>query len=241
MTSSRLPLVPVGVLAVLLGLPATAAGQAEKEASNSFERKYIDGSKYRADGGLLHDWPALTEVVIWSRRLQSAVAEEEQTISADLLSEFGGRIDDLRTAPRPAFLSDQADSIQVALTAIESLLARAEASLSAAPWPAVAPTGGAARADAENQRTIVTGNTAVTVPGGVAVGGQRDSLPAVTLEGGRTVNFVDLVALALGELDRLVHITRRAGAEAREAEVSPDQAGRGATPARETLPRRATP
>lgn len=219
---------------ILLTLAPAAFAQTAEESPKSFERIYIDASKYRGQQTLLYDWPELTRLVVWARRLEAAVAEDDQTVSAELLTGFRARVDSLRAEPLPTFLGERADSVGMRLGGIATALEAAEASLSALPQAQVTPLSGAASADAERQRTLVTGSTAVTVPAGVAVGAARDSLPSVTFEAGETVTFVDRLALALLELDRVVHLTRTAGSAA-----SPGPSEREATPARgSSAPRR---
>jgi hypothetical protein len=239
MTLQRLLLL-TSVVFALISLPAAAAGQGASPPPKSFERKYIDPAPYRQDQIQLYDWPALTELVVWSRHLESAVAESDQTLAGELIAEFGGRVDSLQAQPLPTFLAGRADSIETTLTAIKSALERAEAAVAALPEAQVTPQPGSASADAERQRTLVTGSTAVTVPAGVAVGSTRDSLPTVAFEAGESVNFVDLVVLALLELDRVVHFTRSAGAQAR-AQVTEGPSVRETEPAPETPPRRSAP
>lgn len=189
------------------GLGQTAAGQP------GFEREYLDPGAYRSGGVILHDWPGLTRLVRWSARIESAVTSEDATLSAELLGEFRMRVDSLAGEPLPGFLEGRADSARSALTAIDSILTRAEASLAALP-PEAVPTGGEGVNAPERQRTLVTGRTAVTVPAGIPVG-QADSLPTAELAP-RGENFMDMVVLALTELDRLVHLTRTAGQHTRE-------------------------
>jgi hypothetical protein len=227
-------------LLVLISLPIAALGQDPPQPPNSFERKYIDASGYRQDRIQLYDWPALTDLVVWSRLLESAVAQSDHTVAGERIEEFGARVDSLQAHPLPAFLAGRADSVEAALSAIDSALVRAEAAVVALPQSQVTPQPGKASADAQRQRTFVTGSTAVTVPAGVAVGSGRDSLPAVTFEAGDSVNFVDLVALALVQLDRVVHLTRSAGAEA-QAQVTERPSAPGTTSARDTPPPRSEP
>jgi hypothetical protein len=238
MTHPRL----LGFIVVVLGLgslPSTAVGQDTTEPRNSFQRKYIDADSYRDDKIQLWDWPALTELVVWSRDLESAVANSDQTLAGELIAEFAARVDSLEGHALPRFLAVRSDSVEAALAGIQSALERAEAVVSAIPEARVTAQPGRASADRQKQRTLVTGSTAVTVPAGVAVGSARDSLPTVAFEAGESVNFVDLVALALVELDRVVHLVRNAGKEARP-EVIGRPSAPGSTPARDTpLPRSA--
>lgn len=184
-----------------------AANQKEP-AQTTFERVYIDPSAYRSPHVLLYDWPALTALVRWARPLETAVAEDDQTLTTELLAGFRARADSLAAAPLPAFLAGRRDSVRTALNALGSYLDRAEAALAAAPV-AVTPTDGVASAEAARQRTLITGSTAVTVPAGVTVGA-RDTLPTASLPG-QPENPLDLIVRALGELDRVVHLTRTAG------------------------------
>jgi hypothetical protein len=225
---------------VLFPLPSVVTGQEAPPPLKSFERKYIDAARYRQDQVQLYDWQALTELVVWSRHLESAVAQSDQTLAGELIDEFARRVDSLQAHPVPDFLEGRADSVRAALTAIDSALERAEAAVAALPQPEVTPQAGNASADPQRQRTLVTGSTAVTVPAGVAVGSERDSLPTVAFEAGESVNFVDLVVLALLELDRVVHLTRTAGAEARR-QVTESPSAREASPAPETRPPREAP
>jgi hypothetical protein len=199
------------VLALPLAAPAEARAQEAAEPPKSFERTYIDASAYRGVQSQLHDWPGLTRLVVWARRLEAAVSESDQTLSAELLAGFRARVDSLREEDPPAFLEARADSVATALDRLAQALDEADASLGAMPEAQITPRDSAASADAARQRTLVTGSTAVTVPAGVAVGAARDSLPSVTFQQGETLTFVDRVALALLELDRVVHLTRTAG------------------------------
>jgi hypothetical protein len=225
----------LAVLVVLVA-PRTLSAQEASETPGSFERTYIDAGAYRGAQTLLHDWPELTRLVVGARRLEAAVSQADQTLSAELLAEFRSRVDSLRAQAPPPFLGARADSVRAALDGLARALAAADASLAAMPEAQVTPQEGAASADAARQRTLVTGSTAVTVPAGVAVGSARDSLPSVTFEEGESLTFVDRVALALVELDRVVHLTRTAGAEASPAPSEP-----GATPAPDSRPPRPGP
>lgn len=235
MTLRRLPSISV-LAALFLLAPGALPAQETAEPPKSFERIYIDADEYRGVQTLLHDWPELTRLVVWARGLESAVGEADQTLSAELLADFRIRVDSLRATPPPAFLGGRADSVRLALDGIVGQLELAEVSLGAMPEAQVTPQEGAASADAERQRTLVTGSTAVTVPAGVAVGGARDSLPSVSFEQGQSVTFVDRVALALLELDRVVHLLRTVGSEPSPA---PDESG--AKPAPGTQPPRPGP
>lgn len=214
------------VLTMILLLVAAVPGPGQTPdpapAPEGFERQYLRPEGYRSGEVILYDWPGLTRLVRWSSRLEASLSEADATLSAELLSEFRARVDSLAAVQIPAFLAAKADSARAAMVAIDSILDRAEASLGALP-PAPTPTGGEALNTPGRQRTLVTGNTAVTVPAGVHVG-DADSLPtAEVAEGGE--NFLDLVALALTELDRLVHMTRtvsEGGAKERPSDEAPN-------------------
>ena len=95
---------------------------------------------------------------------------------------------------------------------MEARLDQAEALLAdTVPGEIGVPTGEERPNVSDRDRTYTTGPTAVTVPAGVDVG-EADSLPGAELEGGTPVTYVDLVADALDELDRLVHLVRKVGA-----------------------------
>jgi hypothetical protein len=235
MNAPRLPSVPL-LAALVLAAPRMLSAQEASEPPASFERTFIDAGAYRGDQSQLYDWPELTRLVVWARRLEAAVTEADQTLSAELLAGFRSRVDSLRSQSPPPFLGARADSVRGALDGLARALDAADASLTAIPEAQVTPQEGTASADAARQRTLVTGGTAVTVPAGVAVGSARDSLPSVTFEEGETVTFVDRVALALVELDRVVHLTRTAGSQA-----SPAPPGPGATPAPGSRPPRPGP
>ncbi|MDX1624236.1 MAG: hypothetical protein R3199_09670 [Gemmatimonadota bacterium] len=233
MSTRKFP--PLLAVLALIALAAPASAQepaSEEREAPGFERKYIDASAYRGDPVLLRDWPALSRTLQWTRRLEAAVAQDDRTLSADLIEGFRARIDSLERSPRPAFLETRADSVDTALGSIRARLDSAEASLAALP-PEAKPTGEEADNAPDRQRTLVTGNTAVTVPAGVRVG-EADTLPAAELEG-EPENFVDHLALALAGLDRLVHLVRTAGPD--EGSAREPRAGR----APERSPRRAPP
>jgi hypothetical protein len=239
MTNRRLPLFPI-VAALALTAPPTLAGQSE-EPPKSFTPKYIDAARYRDDATLLYDWPELTRLIVWTRRLEAAVASSDASLSDTLLVEFAARVDTLRSAPMPSFLGGGRDSVAAALDVVAATIEQAEASLAALPEATVTPLDSVTSADTGHERTIVTGQTAVTVPRGVAVGGERDSLPMVAFEAGGPLNFVDLVALALSELDRVVHITRKAGSQVGRGAATPPRGDPGARPAPGTPPRPESP
>ncbi len=220
MRQKSLPLarwVLVGALGGLAVAVAPAAAQVSPPGGAGPERfapRYIDPAGYRSDeGALLRDWPALARLVVWSRGLEQAVADADETLSAELVTGFRARVDSLAGAPVPPFLGARADSVRAVLTRVQADLEKAEERLAPLPpAPAPEPTGGRASNEADRQRTLITGNTAVTVPAGVAVG-QADTLPeAEPVEGaeGRET-YVDLVARALVDLDGLVHLTRTVG------------------------------
>jgi hypothetical protein len=159
---------------------------------------------------MLAEWPALGNLVRGSRELETAVAGDDQTLSGELLVAFRARVDSLAATPLPAFMVPQADTVRATLDSLAAHLARAEAWLGALP-PAPTTTDGEALNEAERRRTLVTGRTAVTVPAGVRVGSE-DSLPTAELAD-QEENFIDLLNLALADLDLLVHLTRSAGRE----------------------------
>ena len=192
---------------LLIAAPPLHAQIAEDPDTLRFERRYLDASAYRSERVLLHDWPALTRLVRWSSRVETALSEENATLSADLLAEFRARADSLFATSVPKFLETEADSARAHLAAIDSLLERAESSLAALPSPTV--SGEESPNVTGRQRTLVTGRTAVTVPAGVEVG-EGDSLPTAELPE-EELNFTDYIALALTELDGLVHLVREVG------------------------------
>lgn len=221
-------LVTVAMVASLPASPALA--QEEDPRPGGFQRQYLEVESYRSDVSTLRGWPSLGGLVRWSRELERAVAEDDQTLSGELLQVFRSKADSLADEPLPAFLKPSADSVAAALDSLKAHLDRADAWLEALP-PAPEVTEGEAANEAGRQRTLVTGNTAVTVPAGVQVG-TLDSLPTAELPG-EEENFVDLVNLALADLDRLVHLVRTTGsppgAEPSEARATP-----GATPSGDT-------
>ena len=196
--------------AVLLGLAAgTRAEAQEPTPPEGFRRQYLRGEAYRTEtSATLAEWPALGELVRGSRELETAVAEDDQTLSGELLLAFRAGVDSLAARPLPAFMEPQADTVRVTLDSLAAHLARAEAWLGALP-PAPSATDGAAVNEVASERTLVTGSTAVTVPAGVRVG-DEDSLPTAELPG-EEENFIDLLNRALSDLDLLVHLTRTAG------------------------------
>lgn len=195
--------------AVLLALAGGPQAVAQEAASpESFEREYLRSDAYRTGTTTLAEWPALGGLVRGSRQLEAAVAGDDQTLSGELLVAFREDVDSLAAAPLPAFMEPRADSVRATLDSLAAHLARAEAWLGALP-PAPTTTDGEALNEAERRRTLVTGRTAVTVPAGVRVGSE-DSLPTAELAG-EEENFIDLLNLALADLDLLVHLARTAG------------------------------
>lgn len=196
-------------LAILLAVPVgQARAQAGDEAgSEGFTPRYIDASARRTNPVMLRDWPGLTRLLAWTRTVETAVAEQDSTVSTDLVEAFRARVDSLDAAPLPEFLAARSDSVDARIDAIVARIEAAEAAIEAAP-PEVRATGGAGENAPERQRTLVTGRTAVTVPAGVAVG-DRDTLPRAAIEG-EPVNWLDHLSLALAELDGLVHLVRSA-------------------------------
>lgn len=245
-------------LAGLAAAPARAQDAPAPERPDGFPRRYLDAAAYRTGGTLLHDWPALTRLVRWSATIEAAQVDPEATLSTELVAELRSRVDSLGAEPVPAFLEPVADSVATTIAEILDHLDAAEASLDSLPdldpaaagEPAAAPPAGAPperepppvaeeerrqENRSDRQRTLVTGNTAVTVPAGLAVGAAADSLPTAALEA--TDNFFDRLALALTALDRLVHLTRTAGRPVSEDPADPP----GASSAPGTPPPRAGP
>lgn len=196
----------------------SALAQSETAGSEGFRRQYLEVEAYRTEGAILHEWPSLGALIRWSRELERAVAEDDQTLSGELLAEFRMRVDSFAAEPLPAFMEPGADSVRATVDSLEAHLDRAEAWLEALP-PAPTPTGGEAVNEAARRRTLVTGKTAVTVPAGVRVGAE-DSLPAAEVAG-QEENFLDLVNFALADLDRLVHLVRTIGRPDEDAIESP--------------------
>ncbi len=220
MTYTLPPLRMLPLLGALL--PALAgvapAGAQEPAPPEGFRRQYLQAEAYRTETtATLAKWPALGELVRESRELETAVAGDDQTLSGELLVAFRVGVDSLAARPLPAFMEPQADTVRATLDSLAAHLARAEAWLGALP-PAPSATNGEAPNEAERERTLVTGRTAVTVPAGVRVGSE-DSLPTAELPG-EEENFLDLLNRALSDLDLLVHLTRTAGREPGAEEVS---------------------
>lgn len=216
-----------------LGLPAVMSAQSDDEKPAGFERRYIDAAERRHHVTMLGDWPTLTRLIRWSRDLESQIAEADRTISEDLLDGFDARVDTLRSEGPPMTLGLPPDTVGAILDSLEARLASARVALDSIPVE-VRPTGGEADAGPERDRSLVTGETVVRVPAGIAVG-DRDTLPTAEVVGEDGPNFVDWIAEALHELDRLVHLVRRAD-EIRASEDAP-----AATPSPDTGPRRPGP
>jgi hypothetical protein len=210
MTYTLPPLRKLPVLgAILLALAGgPTAGAQEAAPPEGFQRQYLRADSYRTGTVTLAEWPELGELVRGSRELETAVAGDDQTLSGELLVAFRAGVDSLAARPLPAFMEPRADSVRATLDSLAAHLARAEAWLGALP-PAPTTTDGETLNEAERRRTLVTGRTAVTVPAGVRVGSE-DSLPTAELAG-EEENFIDLLNLALADLDLLVHLTRTAG------------------------------
>lgn len=221
-------------LLISLILAPQMRGQ-ETEDRPGFHRRYLEVDTYRDQRILLRDWPALSRLVAWSAALEESVAEEADTLSTEMFDEFRVRTDSLVAQPLPSFFrAEAADSVRATLEELVSILGEADSLLGEAPETPARVAGEQLNTPAE-ERTLVTGNTAVTVPAGVAVG-ESDSLPRVEL-GPEELNFVDRLTLALTAVDRLVHLTRAAGGDetdeaSREptAEGSNSPTGRAAHP-----------
>lgn len=214
---------------------APAAGQ--EPSSDGFQRQYLDADPYRTPGTILGAWPKLARLVRWSEVVERAVAEEGETLSEELLEAFRARIDSLASAGPPSFFDPAtADSVQGTIERLVLALDQAEDSVDWVPAPPQTGEGEALNEPTE-QRTLVTGSTAVTVPAGVAVG-SRDSLPTAEL-GPDELNFVDRMTIVLTTVDELVHLTRTFGRPAVEATEPP--AAPAPTPSPDTGPRPPTP
>lgn len=223
----KLPLTAAMVLS-LLGGPARA--QSGDPEPKGFQRQYLQVEAYRTGDVTLHEWPSLGALVRWSRELERAVAEDDQTLSGELLMAFRAKVDSFATEPLPAFMEPSADSVGMALDSLEAHLDRADAWLEALP-PVPETMDGEGVNEAHRRRTLVTGNTAVTVPAGVRVG-TEDSLPTAELPG-EEENFLDLVNLALADLDRIVHLVRTIGSPRNETPSGPPSTS-GARPSADT-------
>lgn len=214
------------VTALSMAIPAAPAlaQTPDTTAAEGFTRRYIDAQARRSSRVLLRDWPELSGLLAWTRRLETAVVDDDETLSAELIGEFRARVDTLASRPLPEFLSARRDSVAATFASIGDRLDRAEMALEAAPRT-VRPEEGAASNAPDRKRTLVTGNTSVTVPAGVAVG-DADTLPRAAIEGDEPTNYLDLVALALADLDRLVHLVRKA----RDEPVNESPATTGRSP-----------
>jgi hypothetical protein len=237
----KLPALCAVLLALAGGPPARAQEPAPADPAG-FRRQYLQAEAYRTGtSATLSEWPELGGLIRASRELEAAVAEDDQTLSGELLLTFRARVDSLAARPLPAFMEPQADVVRTTLDSLGEHLARAEAWLGALP-PAPAATDGSAVNEVESERTLVTGRTAVTVPAGVRVGSE-DSLPTAELPG-EEENFLDLLNRALSDLDLLVHLTRTAGRDpasepaSAEAVSSARPAPGPSSPARTAPPRR---
>ncbi len=183
----------------------------EPEDRPGFRLQYLDVEPYRDQKILLRDWPALSRLVAWSAALEESVAQEADTLSTEMFEEFRVRADSLAAQPLPPFFSGEAaDSVRATLEELLAILGEADSLLGEAPETPERVVGEQLNTPSE-ERTLVTGNTAVTVPAGVAVG-EADSLPRAEL-GPEELNFVDRLTLALTAVDRLVHLTRAAGGD----------------------------
>jgi hypothetical protein len=215
----------------LLGCLTWMSPLGAQEPKDGFEPRFIDAEGYRGEAVLLYDWPELTQLVRWSAPVADAIAQEDGTLTAQLLEEFRDRVDDLAAADPPAFLSTQRDSVRTVLDGIGVRLDQADSMLAESLPAAVAdPTGEAVPNVSNRERTYATGPTAVRVPAGIDVGA-ADSLPGARISGSLGMpTYVDLVADALAELDALVHLVRRIGEPASGAPAgegsssSPDRA-----------------
>lgn len=213
----KLPTLGALLLALAAGSPAV--GQ-EPAPAEGFRRQYLDADAYRSGPASLAAWPELGELVRGSRELEAAVAEDDQTLSGELLLAFRAGVDSMAARPLPVFMEPQADSVRATLDSLAAHLARAEAWLGALP-PAPSAGEGEAPNEVQRERTLVTGRTAVTVPAGVKVG-SADSLPTAVLAG-EEENFLDLLNLALSDLDLLVHLARTAGRESEPERTGADE------------------
>jgi hypothetical protein len=216
MNHKGLPLLLAMLVSLVVG--SQALGQ-ESEDPPGFRRQYLEVEIYRNQKVLLRDWPALSRLVAWSAALEEAVAEEADTLSTEMFEEFRARADSLAGQPLPLFFTDEAaDSVRATLEELVAILGAADSALGVAPEAPERKSGEQLNTPIE-ERTLVTGNTAVTVPAGVAVG-EVDSLPSAELRP-EELNFVDRLTLALTVVDRLVHQTRAAGGQAGVANREP--------------------
>src|SRR5512134_605981 len=151
----------VGVLAVVcLASPASAQEPAGTPAGQAtgFEPRFIDADSYRDSQVLLHDWPALTDLVRWSAPLAEAISLDDATLPAELLEELRVRVDQLAKAGPPAFLAARRDSVASILDAVEARLDEADAMLAdSLPSSVADPTGEERPNVADRNRTYATG------------------------------------------------------------------------------------
>jgi len=231
MNDKGLPLLLAMLVSLVVG--SQALGQ-ESEDPPGFRRQYLEVETYRNQKVLLRDWPALSRLVAWSAVLEEAVAEEADTLSTEMFEEFRARADSLAGQPLPLFFTDEAaDSVRATLEELVAILGAADSALGMAPEAPERKPGEQLNAPTE-ERTLVTGNTAVTVPAGVAVG-EVDSLPSAELRP-EELNFVDRLTLALTVVDRLVHQTRAAGGGQAGAANREPTAGESSSPAGTAAP-----
>lgn len=198
------------VLATLAAVSIALGQEGDvQEDTNTFDRQYIDTDDLkRGAPHLLLEWPQLSDLVRWSRDLETAVVSEDLGRAAELLPEFRVRVDTLAAAAIPEFLVAHEDSVRGVIDSLAAHIVLADTLL--AEMPGVLVADSTALNDPTDERTLITGNTAVTVPSGVFVG-EADSLPTAEVQG-QPMTFVDLISLALSDLDQLVHLTRNAGA-----------------------------
>lgn len=185
------------------------AGTPDGPPAAGFEPRFIDAESYRDSQVLLYDWPALTDLVRWSGPLAEAIAVDDATLPAELLAELRERVAALSAAEPPSFLAARRDSVAAILDVVEARLNQADAMLAESlPAEIADPTGEERPNVTDRDRTYATGPTAVRVPAGIGVG-EADSLPGAEIAAGAALTYVDLVALALDELDGLVHLVRK--------------------------------
>jgi hypothetical protein len=223
MSDKGLPLLLVMLISMILA--PQMRGQ-ETEDAPGFRRQYLEVETYRDQKILLRDWPALSQLVAWSAAVEESVAEEADTLSTEMFEEFRVRADSLATQPLPPFFTGEAaDSVRATLEELVVILGEADSLMGEAPGTPERVAGEQLNTPTE-ERTLVTGNTAVRVPAGVAVG-EADSLPRAEL-GPEELNFVDRLTLALTTIDRLVHLTRAAGGD-QSGEVSREPTAEGSS------------
>jgi hypothetical protein len=232
----RRSLLGIGVLSLAcLAGPAWGQEPPAADPAPGFEPRFIEADSYRDSKVLLHDWPALTDLVRWSAPLAEAISLDDATLPAELLEELRARVEGLAGTGPPAFLAARRDSVAAILDAVQARLDEADAMLAESlPSEVADPTGEERPNVADRDRTYATGPTAVRVPAGIDVG-EADSLPGAEIAGGATVTYVDLVADALEQLDGLVHLVRKSGAP------SPGPAAAGPSSPPGTEPRRPAP